>query len=124
MGLSNNFAIADADDWLAARSVASSHKLTRSKKIINGLIKSRADVLEAARISLKDGAVLSEISKAKARGESPHGMALRAAQQTATSSTDTLGVIADVRLGLSTRVLISAVHGIRSRATRSQLARF
>jgi DNA helicase-2/ATP-dependent DNA helicase PcrA len=46
-------------------------------------------------MSLKDRAVLSDISKAKARGESADDMAIRAAQEPSTS-TSTLTVIAEV----------------------------
>jgi hypothetical protein len=46
-------------------------------------------------MSLKDRAVLSDISKAKARGESADAMAIRAAQEPS-SSTSTLAVIAEV----------------------------
>ena len=51
-----------------------------SKKIMSGLLRAKADVLEAASMSLKDTAVLSEISKAKAKEESPDEMAVRAAK--------------------------------------------
>jgi DNA helicase-2/ATP-dependent DNA helicase PcrA len=63
---------------------------------MSGLLKAKADVLEGARISLKENAVLSEISKAKAKEESADGMAMRAAQDPS-SSTNTLAVIAEVR---------------------------
>ena len=62
---------------------------------MSGLIKARADILEAAHVQLKDTAVLSEISKAKAKEESPDGMAVRAAQDPS-SSTNTLSHIAEV----------------------------
>lgn len=59
------------------------------------LIKEKAEVLEAASMSLKDTAVLSEISKAKAKGESPDDMAIRAANDPGTS-TSTTAFIAEV----------------------------
>lgn len=70
------------------------HSLS-SKKIMSRLIKDKAEVLEAASMSLKDNAVLSEISKAKAKGESPDDMAIRAASDPS-SSTSTLAFIAEV----------------------------
>jgi DNA helicase-2/ATP-dependent DNA helicase PcrA len=65
------------------------------------LIKDKADILEAASMSLKDTAVLSEISKAKAKGESPDDMAIRAASDPS-SSTSTLAFIAEVGRNFST----------------------
>ena len=62
---------------------------------MSGLVKSKADVLEASRMALKDTVVLSEISKAKAKGESPDDMGIRAANDPSTS-TSTLAVIAEV----------------------------
>ncbi|BEI85006.1 hypothetical protein CcaverHIS002_0504070 [Cutaneotrichosporon cavernicola] len=79
IGLDNNFAIADADDC---------------KKIMARLLKERKDELVAVRMSLKEGVVLSEISKAKAKGETPDGMAVRAAQDNV--ETSTLTVIAEL----------------------------
>ncbi|WWC60335.1 uncharacterized protein I303_102906 [Kwoniella dejecticola CBS 10117] len=76
----NNFIIADAEDC---------------KKIMSTLLKARKESLEASRIALKEGAVLSEISKAKAKEESPDQMAIRAAQDPS-SSTSTLAVIAEL----------------------------
>lgn len=67
----------------------------RSKKMMSALIKSKSTILETAHIQLKDTAVLSEISKAKAREETPDGMALRAATDSS-SSTSTLSFIAEV----------------------------
>lgn len=58
------------------------------------LFKDRADELKAMQIQLQEGAVLSEISKAKARGESPEGMMIRAAQEQ--SSTSVLVVISEL----------------------------
>ncbi|KAK4688393.1 ATP-dependent DNA helicase UvrD/PcrA, partial [Tremellales sp. Uapishka_1] len=78
--LPNNFSITDADDC---------------KKIIHGLIKAKAPLLQERNMALKDGAVLSEISKAKAREESPSGMAIRAANDV-NSHTSTLVVIAEL----------------------------
>lgn len=51
------------------------------------LLKERKKELEASRISLKERAVLSEISKAKAKGETPERMKIRAAQDNADTST-------------------------------------
>ncbi|KAL0252323.1 hypothetical protein I308_101712 [Cryptococcus tetragattii IND107] len=78
--LSNNFVIADADDC---------------KKIMSGILKNRKAALDEASMSLKEGVVLSEISKAKAKGEPPEAMAIRAAQNK-NASTNTLAVIADL----------------------------
>lgn len=71
--------------------------LRASKKLMSGLIKARSHLLEAAHMQLKDTAVLSEISKAKAKGESPDAMAIRAASDPS-SSTSTLSHIAEVSL--------------------------
>jgi DNA helicase-2/ATP-dependent DNA helicase PcrA len=62
---------------------------------MSGLLKGKATMLEGARMSLKENAVLSEISKAKAKEESPDGMAIRAAQDP-NAATSTLAVIAEV----------------------------
>jgi DNA helicase-2/ATP-dependent DNA helicase PcrA len=79
------------------RSFVNKAKLTRSKKIMSALLKAKAEVLEGARMSLKDRAVLSEISKSKAKGETPEMMAVRASKTAGSSTTtDTLGVIAEV----------------------------
>ncbi|KIR55344.1 DNA helicase II/ATP-dependent DNA helicase PcrA [Cryptococcus gattii Ru294] len=78
--LSNNFVIADADDC---------------KKIMSGILKNRKAALDEASMSLKEGVVLSEISKAKAKGEPPEAMAIRATQSK-NASTNTLAVIADL----------------------------
>ncbi len=67
----------------------------RSKKIMSRLLKAKSDILEASRMSLKDTAVLSEISKAKAKEESLDEMAVRAATDPS-SSTSTLSIIAEV----------------------------
>jgi DNA helicase-2/ATP-dependent DNA helicase PcrA len=66
-----------------------------SKKMMSSLIKAKSNILETAHIQLKDTAVLSEISKAKAREETPDGMAMRAATDPS-SSTNTLSFIAEV----------------------------
>ncbi|WWC68615.1 uncharacterized protein I206_102545 [Kwoniella pini CBS 10737] len=76
----NNFVIADTEDC---------------KKIMSTLLKARKEILEESRISLKEGVVLSEISKAKAREESPDQMAIRAAQDPS-SSTSTSSIIAEL----------------------------
>lgn len=62
---------------------------------MSALIKDKADVLAGKKMQLKDSAVLSEISKAKAKEESPDGMAIRAAQEQ-NSETSTLSMIAEV----------------------------
>ncbi|AAW42599.2 ATP-dependent DNA helicase pcra, putative [Cryptococcus deneoformans JEC21] len=80
INLSNNFVIADAEDC---------------KKIMSGILKSRKAALDEASMSLKEGVVLSEISKAKAKGEPPEAMAIRAAQNK-NAFTNTLAVIADL----------------------------
>ncbi|WVQ79155.1 hypothetical protein IAT38_001251 [Cryptococcus sp. DSM 104549] len=80
INLSNNFVIADADDC---------------KKIITNLLKDRKDELAEASMTLKDGTVLSEISKAKAKAETPRGMAARAAKDK-NMMTSTLRVIAQL----------------------------
>lgn len=67
----------------------------RSKKLMSRLLKERKDQLQAARITLKEGAVLSEISKAKAKEETPEGMAIRAAQDT-NPETSPLSIIAEL----------------------------
>ncbi|WWC87908.1 uncharacterized protein L201_002808 [Kwoniella dendrophila CBS 6074] len=78
--LPNNFVIADAEDC---------------KKIMSTLLKLRKETLDESRMTLKEGAVLSEISKAKAKEESPDQMAIRAAQDPS-SSTSTLAIIAEL----------------------------
>ena len=62
---------------------------------MSGLIKARAHELAANHIQLKDTAVLSEISKAKAKEESPYDMAIRAANDP-NPSTSTLVYIVEV----------------------------
>jgi len=79
-----------------------------SKKIMSGLLKAKADVLEGSRMSLKEGAVLSEISKAKAKEESPDGMAIRAAQDPS-SSTNTLSIIAEVCAQAFARIMVTVL---------------
>jgi DNA helicase-2/ATP-dependent DNA helicase PcrA len=67
---------------------------------VSRLLKDRKDELDEAQLQLKEGSVLSEISKAKAKGETPEGMALRAqkAQRTLSveemATPDVLGTIA------------------------------
>ncbi|KAH7915664.1 P-loop containing nucleoside triphosphate hydrolase protein [Hygrophoropsis aurantiaca] len=56
VGLDGNFTICDADE---------------SKKLISNLLKSHKDFLTSKDISLKEGTVLSMISKAKAKGQGP-----------------------------------------------------
>lgn len=58
------------------------------------LLKARAEELAQAHISLKEGVVLNDISKSKAKGESPEGMAVRAAKQEVGSNV--LAVIAQL----------------------------
>lgn len=62
---------------------------------MSGILKNRKAALDEASMSLKEGVVLSEISKAKAKGVSPEAMAIRAAQNK-NASTNTLAVIADL----------------------------
>ncbi|KAL7420030.1 ATP-dependent DNA helicase srs2 [Cryptotrichosporon argae] len=71
IGLSNNFAIADADDC---------------KKIMSALIKANPELAAASNDPLKESAVLSEISKAKAKGVTPELMAARATAEPGPSS--------------------------------------
>ncbi|KAJ7929059.1 P-loop containing nucleoside triphosphate hydrolase protein [Mycena leptocephala] len=56
VGIEGNFTVCDAEE---------------SKKIISGLLKPFKDFLSSKDISLKDGTVLSHISKAKAKGLTP-----------------------------------------------------
>ncbi len=70
--------------------------------MMNRLIKAKAELLEGSRISLKDTVVLSEISKAKSKGEGPDEMAIRAASDPS-SSTNTLALTAEVRPRLKPR---------------------
>jgi hypothetical protein len=69
--------------------------LIESKKIMSGLLKAKSDIVQAMGVSLKERAVLSDISKAKAKGETPDAMAIRAARDPS-SSTSTLTIIAEV----------------------------
>ncbi|KAH7925501.1 UvrD-helicase-domain-containing protein [Leucogyrophana mollusca] len=62
VGLEGNFTVCDADE---------------SKKIISGLLKLHKDFLATKDISLKEGTVLSIISKAKAQGQSPDDVSPR-----------------------------------------------
>ena len=59
------------------------------------LLKAKSDIIQASGMSLKDRAVLSEISKAKAKGETPEEMELRAMRDP-NASTSTLTIIAEV----------------------------
>ena len=94
---------------------------------MSGLIKARDDIYAAAGVQLKDTAVLSEISKAKAREESPDDMAIRAASDPS-SSTSTLIHIAEVGFhypfSLGGKLIQSAVRGIRGRFTGVEFTRF
>ncbi|KAI5450408.1 ATP-dependent DNA helicase srs2 [Naganishia albida] len=63
IGLNNNFSIIDQDD---------------AKKLVAGFLKPIAQGLKEAHTPLKPDQVLSEISNAKAKAESPAGMKLRA----------------------------------------------
>jgi DNA helicase-2/ATP-dependent DNA helicase PcrA len=82
---------------------------------MSALLKVKLENMYGPRMSIKEGAVLSEISKAKAKEESPEGMAIRAAQDPS-SSTSTLSVIAEVSWLVSTRIFVadwlSAVCGV------------
>ncbi|ODN83942.1 DNA helicase II/ATP-dependent DNA helicase PcrA [Cryptococcus wingfieldii CBS 7118] len=78
--LPNNFVIADADDC---------------KKLIANMLKERKEQLAENSMSIKEGAVLSEISNAKAKGESPEEMAVRA-RNDKNLSTSTLLVISQL----------------------------
>jgi hypothetical protein len=69
------------------------------------LIKDKSDVLQGMGMQLKEMAVLSEISKAKAREETPDGMAIRAAQDPGTS-TNTLAMIAEVGYSSPRRAIL------------------
>ncbi|KAH9939503.1 UvrD-helicase-domain-containing protein [Amylocystis lapponica] len=59
VGLEGNFTVCDADE---------------SKKIIVKLLKSYKDFLEERNITLKDGTIMSKISRAKAKGHSPEDL--------------------------------------------------
>jgi DNA helicase-2/ATP-dependent DNA helicase PcrA len=86
--------------------------------MMSSLIKAKSNILETAHIQLKDTAVLSEISKAKAREETPDGMAMRAATDPS-SSTNTLSFIAEVSFpNLSTTKLIRQLYGEYEAALR------
>ncbi|KAF9243513.1 ATP-dependent DNA helicase pcra [Melanogaster broomeanus] len=56
VGLERNFTICDTDE---------------SKKAVTVLLKAHEDILSSNNLTLKEGAVLSMISKAKAKGETP-----------------------------------------------------
>jgi len=93
--------------------------------MMSALIKTKSNILETAHIQLKDTAVLSEISKAKAREETPDGMAMRAATDPS-SSTNTLSFIAEVSFPnlLHDKADNIALWRVRSRITRSKFTRF
>jgi len=88
------------------------------------LIKAKSDVLQGLGMSLKEGAVLSEISKAKAKGEGPAGMAVRA-RSDPSSSTSTLTFIADVSythcIAPKLTVALCRVRGVPPCSQRSRL---
>lgn len=65
-----------------------------SKKVISGLLKPMSADLKSRYISLKDGQVMSEISKAKAQEESPER--LRGRAKALGSKGEILSIIADV----------------------------
>ena len=65
-----------------------------SKKVISGLLKPMAADLKSRYISLKDGQVMSEISKAKAQEETPER--LRARAKSLGTKGEILSIIADV----------------------------
>jgi len=88
-----------------------------SKKIMYGLLKAKSEVLEGSRMSLKHTAVLSEISKAKAKEESPDGMAIRAASDPNTS-TSTLAIIAEVGLSVKSRINVNPTSYMRNTSRR------
>jgi len=68
--------------------------ICNSKKIISGLLKPMTADLKSRYISLKDGQVMSEISKAKAQEESPDK--LRARATALGSKGEILSIIAEV----------------------------
>ncbi|WVN90725.1 uncharacterized protein L203_105967 [Cryptococcus depauperatus CBS 7841] len=80
INLPNNFVIADAEDC---------------KKLVGNILKERKKELAEANMSFKEGTIMSEISKAKAKGETPEGMALRA-ERDPNASTSTAAFIADI----------------------------
>jgi DNA helicase-2/ATP-dependent DNA helicase PcrA len=67
------------------------------KKVIGGILKPMSTELKSRYISLKDGQVMSEISKAKAKEESPDAMKARA--EGMGNPGEILSIIADVSLG-------------------------
>jgi DNA helicase-2/ATP-dependent DNA helicase PcrA len=96
IGLNNNFSIIDQDDAYVCRCRDSSFKLilSRSKKLVSDFLKPIAQGLKEAHTPLKAQQVLSDISNAKAKSESPAGMRIRA--QGLGSGGQILMVIADV----------------------------
>ena len=83
------------------------------------LLKPRSEMLQDRHISLKDTVVLSEISKAKAKGESPDGMGVRAASNPSTS-TNSLAVIAEVSTSIGRWQISLNIHS----CTRSTKRRY
>ncbi|KAJ9105527.1 hypothetical protein QFC21_001898 [Naganishia friedmannii] len=79
IGLNNNFSIMDYDD---------------AKKMMANFIKPIAQALKEVHIALKADQVLSEISNAKAKGETPGGMRARA--EALESGGQILSVMADL----------------------------
>ena len=100
---------------------------------MSSLLKTKAEILEGARMQIKEKVVLSEISKAKAKGESPEAMAIRAANDPS-SSTSTLSIVAEVGPPLLLKsadptlsgwlILDAAIRRVRHDTTRGQLPRF
>ncbi|KAF8839623.1 UvrD-helicase-domain-containing protein [Paxillus ammoniavirescens] len=65
IGVEKNFTICDADE---------------SKKMVGKLLKTHEDFMASKDMTLKEGAVLAMISKAKAKGETPEGVRLKTAK--------------------------------------------
>jgi len=69
VGLNENFTICDADErYVGFLLWFSVYLQESSKKIVSTLLKAHQEFLEEKNLSLKEGTVLSMISKAKARG--------------------------------------------------------
>jgi hypothetical protein len=96
IGLNNNFSIIDQDDAYVWRLCNPNFTLIflRSKKLVSDFLKPIAQGLKEAHTPLKAQQVLSDISNAKAKSESPAGMRIRA--QSLGSGGQILMVIADV----------------------------
>lgn len=94
------------------------NRLNRSKKVISGFLKPMAADLKSRYIALKDGQVMSEISKAKAQEETPER--LRARAKALGTKGEILSIIADVsRLQYRRRrvqwlIFLTMVDGPRS----------